>query len=77
MTESSSNFSTVSVPATGVKSVLYGDFEAGYVVRRVKDLELLRLAERYAEFGQVGFIAFDRMDELVQDNSAYKALTQA
>lgn len=67
----------MAVPATGVKSVLFGDFEAGYVVRRVMNLELLRLAERYAEFGQVGFIAFDRYDGLVQDNSAYKALTQA
>lgn len=67
----------MAVPATGVKSVLYGDFEAGYVVRLVKAFELLRLEERFAEFGQVGFIAFDRADGLVQDNSAYKALTQA
>lgn len=67
----------MAVPATGVKSVLYGDFLAGYVVRRVKNLELLRLAERYAEYGQVGFIAFDRMDGLVQDTSAFKALVQA
>lgn len=67
----------MAVPATGVKSVLYGDYEAGYVVRLVKAFELIRLEERYAEFGQVGFIAFDRADGLVQDNSAYKALTQA
>lgn len=67
----------MAVPATGVKSVLFGDFEAGYIIRKVKDIEILRLAERYAEFGQVGFIAFDRMDGLVQDNSAFKALTQA
>lgn len=67
----------MAVPATGVKSVLYGDFEAGYVVRLVKAFELMRLAERYAEFGQVAFIGFDRADGLVQDNSAYKALTQA
>lgn len=67
----------MAVPATAVKSVLFGDFEAGYVIRRVMNLELLRLAERYAEYGQVGFIAFDRMDGLVQDANAYKALTQA
>lgn len=67
----------MAVPATGVRSILFGDFEAGYVVRHVKGLELLRLAERYAEFGQVGFIGFDRVDGLVQDNSAYKALKQA
>ena len=64
-------------PATGVKSVLYGDFEAGYVVRLVKAFELIRLNERYADYGQVGFIAFDRADGLVQDANAYKALTQA
>jgi predicted phage gp36 major capsid-like protein len=67
----------MAVPATGVKSVLYGDFEAGYVIRLVKAFELIRLDERYAEFGQVGFIGFDRADGLVQDASAYKALTQA
>jgi HK97 family phage major capsid protein len=67
----------MAVPATGVKSVLYGDFEAGYVIRLVKAFDLIRLDERYAEFGQVAFIGFDRADGLVQDNSAYKALTQA
>lgn len=67
----------MAVPATGVKSVLYGDFEAGYVIRLVKAFELIRLEERYAEFGQTAFIAFDRADGLVQDNSAFKALTQA
>jgi HK97 family phage major capsid protein len=67
----------MAVPATGVKSVLYGDFQAGYVVRLVKAFELIRLEERFAEFGQTAFIAFDRLDGLVQDNSAYKALTQA
>lgn len=67
----------MAAPATGVKSVLYGDFEAGYVVRLVKAFELIRLNERYADYGQVGFIAFDRADGLVQDANAYKALTQA
>jgi HK97 family phage major capsid protein len=66
----------MAVPATGVKSVLYGDFEAGYVIRLVKAFELIRLDERFAEFGQVGFIAFDRADGLVQDANAYKALAQ-
>jgi len=67
----------MAVPATGVKSVLYGDFELGFVVRLVKAFELIRLNERYADFGQVGFIAFDRADSVVQDDSAYRALTQA
>jgi HK97 family phage major capsid protein len=67
----------MAVPATGVKSVLYGDFEAGYVIRLVKAFDLIRLNERYADYGQVGFIGFDRADGIVQDANAYKALTQA
>jgi HK97 family phage major capsid protein len=67
----------MAAPATGVKSVLYGDFEAGYVVRLVRAFDLIRLNERYADYGQVGFIGFDRADGLVQDANAYKALTQA
>jgi HK97 family phage major capsid protein len=67
----------MAVPATGVKSVLYGDFEAGYVIRLVKAFELIRMNERYADYGQVGFVAFDRADGLVQDSYAYRALTQA
>lgn len=48
-------------PATGQKSVLYGDFSK-YKIRRVKSITLVRLAERYAEKMQVGFFAFMRMD---------------
>jgi HK97 family phage major capsid protein len=66
----------MAVPATGVKSVLFGDFETAYLVRRVKALELMQLRERYAEFGQVGFIGFDREDGTVQDANAYRALQQ-
>jgi HK97 family phage major capsid protein len=67
----------MAVPATGVKSVLYGDFAAGYVIRKVLAMQMLQLRERYAEYGQVGFIAFERADAVVQDANAYKALTQA
>ena len=62
---------------TGNKSILFGDFRTGYVVREVKDSSLVRLAERYAEYLQVGFFAFNRMDAVVDDAAAYKALTQA
>jgi len=48
-------------PATGKKSVLYGDFSK-YKVRRVKSITLVRLAERYAEKMQIGFFAFMRLD---------------
>ena len=44
-------------PAVGNKALLFGDFNA-WKVRRVFDsLRVRRLAERYAEYGQVGFTA--------------------
>ena len=64
-------------PAVGVKSVLFGDFFAGYVIRRVRGIQMLRLDERYADYFQVGFVSFSRADGEVQDGSAYRALTQA
>jgi len=47
--------------AASAKTVLFGDFSA-YVVRDVMPFTLLRLEERYAEFGQVAFLAFSRHD---------------
>ena len=63
--------------AANVKSVLFGDFFAGYVVRLVKEFLLLRLTERYAEFLQVGFLGFARADGQQQDAAAYKAYVNA
>jgi HK97 family phage major capsid protein len=47
--------------SANAKSILFGDFSK-YKIRRVMDTTVLRLTERYAEFGQVGFIAFSRAD---------------
>jgi len=65
------------VPAANVKSVLFGDFREGYVIRDVRDVFLLRLEERYADFAQVGFVSFARSDGQPQDLGAYKALRQS
>ena len=62
--------------ATGNKTVLFGDMNK-YVVRRVRDFTLLRLAERYADFYQVGFLAFNRIDGELLDTAAVKHLVQA
>lgn len=43
------------------KSILFGDFSK-YIIRDVRDITLLRLDERYAEFLQVAFVAFLRTD---------------
>jgi HK97 family phage major capsid protein len=46
---------------TGTKALLYG-LMSKYIIRDVRDITLVRLDERYAEFGQVGFFAFSRHD---------------
>jgi HK97 family phage major capsid protein len=47
--------------ASANKTVLFGKMSA-YKVRRVRQLVLLRLKERFAETRQEGFIAFERAD---------------
>jgi HK97 family phage major capsid protein len=54
------NQDMASVTSTG-KSVLFGDFSK-YWIRDVRDVTLLRLDERFAEFLQVAFLAFMRTD---------------
>ncbi|MFF8034917.1 phage major capsid protein [Streptomyces sp. NPDC016626] len=65
------------VMAASAKAILFGDFYAGYLIRDVQDVQLLRLAERYADFLQVGFLAFARTDGVPQDTAAYKAYRNA
>jgi HK97 family phage major capsid protein len=48
-------------PASGAKSVLFGDFSQ-YVIRDALGVTLLTLKERYADYLQVGFIAYARTD---------------
>lgn len=60
--------------ATVTKSVIFGDLTQ-YVWREVLDFMLLRLVERYAEFGQVGFIMFSRADGDLVDTDAIATLT--
>lgn len=43
------------------KSVIYGDLSK-YIVRTVKDVRLMRLVERYADYYQIAFQAFIRAD---------------
>lgn len=65
------------VMAANAKAILFGDFYAGYLIRDVQDVQLLRLAERYADYLQVGFLAFARSDGTPQDTAAYKAYRNA
>lgn len=55
-------------------SLGYGNIRAAYVTRTVTgSAALMRLVERYAEYGQVGFLSFERWDGTLQDPSAFKA----
>lgn len=48
------------------KAVLFGDFSA-YYIRDVQGVTLVRLQERYADYLQVGFMAFSRHDGALID----------
>lgn len=47
--------------AAGEKAILFGDMSY-YFIRDVQDVRVLRLEERFAEYLQVGFLAFLRTD---------------
>jgi HK97 family phage major capsid protein len=51
----------IATMAANAKSVLFGDLTK-YFIRDVKDVTVVRLNERYADAGQVGFLAFARAD---------------
>jgi len=52
---------SMGVLGTTIKSILFGALDK-YIIRDVRAVELLRLDERFAEFGQVAFLAFARFD---------------
>lgn len=58
--------SAMADPAASQKSILFGDLKK-YKVRFVRDVALLRLTERYADYLQVGFLAFLRADGRLMD----------
>jgi HK97 family phage major capsid protein len=64
--------------ATGKKTVLFGAIDR-FTVRRVKELTVLRLVERFADYGQIAFIGFARFDSQLLDAGTHpvKYLQQA
>lgn len=62
----------MATPAVSSKSLLFGDIRTGYLARIVRELTTLRLTERYADFLQAGFLAFERADGQVQNANAYR-----
>ena len=59
--------------AASAKPVAFGAFNK-YIVRMVKEFAIKRLVERYADYGQVGFIGFTRLDGELLDTGAVKVL---
>lgn len=51
----------VAVMAANAKSILFGNF-SNYIVRDVVGVEMVVLRERFADYLQVGYIAFQRSD---------------
>jgi HK97 family phage major capsid protein len=48
-------------PGVGSISAAFGPLDK-YLIRRVKDMSVMRLVERFADYGQVAFLAFARYD---------------
>lgn len=53
-------------PPVQVKPILFGDLSL-YQIRRVKEMSILRLEERFADQGQIAFIGFSRYDANLLD----------
>ncbi len=58
--------------AASEKSIIFGDFKAAYTARLVNGIQLRRSEERYLEYFQVAFVAFQRADGAVVDTQAAK-----
>jgi HK97 family phage major capsid protein len=57
----------------GAKPIAFGDFSY-YLIRRAGGIVMMRLSERYAEYNQTGFVAFDRVDGELLSTNAIKML---
>lgn len=69
---------SMTTPATAVKSLIFGALDK-YLIRDVREITLVRLNERYADYHQVGFLAFARSDGDLLDAGTHpvKYATQA
>ena len=61
------NAGGVSTSASTVGGVLFGDFSRAMVVRQVNQAGTMRLTERYADYLQVGYLGYVRMDARSND----------
>lgn len=52
--------------AASATTVAFGAFEK-FIARKVRDLSIARLDERFADFGEVGYVGFSRIDSRLVD----------
>lgn len=64
---------SMAAPAAAARSIIFGDIAAAYIIRVVQGVQMVRLAERYMDFLQVGFFGFARMDAKPDDAAAVRA----
>jgi len=59
--------------AANAKTVVFGPLDK-YVIRRVREMSVLRLVERFADYGQVAFLAFMRADGQLLDAGTHPVM---
>jgi HK97 family phage major capsid protein len=64
------NMPDVTANAQAVGGLWFGDFKRALVVRQVNGAHAMRLTERYADYLQVGFLVFVRLDSQPNDMRA-------
>jgi HK97 family phage major capsid protein len=47
--------------AASATTMLFGSFQK-YIARKVRDLSIARLDERFADYGEVAYVGFSRID---------------
>lgn len=61
------NTSAVSTSASTAAGLLFGDFKTAMIARQVNGATMMRLTERYADYLQVGYLGYVRMDARSND----------
>lgn len=64
-------------PSGGNSFGFFGNLREAYVIRKVKATTMVTLNELYAVNGQIGYLAWERADGMVQDPNAGVLLTAA
>ena len=64
-------------PAAGAKSVMFGNWEEVYTIRRTRGIGMQRQNELHSDNGQIGFRSFERLDGRVVLADAARAMAHS